>query len=79
MSSAPGETPPERVAGIPDELVRRLAHLWIASAEQLAATGATPRGLASLAEQLDVGVDEVAGVVGGCGCAPGGARCWSTR
>ena len=46
------------VPGWTQEHVERLAQAWITSAEQVVAVSATPGGVHSLAEQLEVPEDE---------------------
>ena len=48
------ETPLERVPGWSSDQVARMKHSWITTAEQLLALGATPDGLRSIAQQLNV-------------------------
>jgi DNA-binding GntR family transcriptional regulator len=59
----PQETPLEKIKEWPAELVQRLQQSWITTAEQAVATSATPGGLRSLAEQLEVSEKEAARLV----------------
>ncbi len=52
------ETELQTVPGWPPELVARLAAVWINTADQVVAVSATPGGLQSLAQQLQVPEDE---------------------
>jgi hypothetical protein len=53
------QTPLEKVREWPEELVRQLKRNWITTAEQVVAVSATPGGISSLAEQLDLPKAEV--------------------
>ena len=59
----PTETPLEKIKEWPEELVRRLKQSWITTAEQVVAASATPGGLHSLAEQLEVPEEEAVRLV----------------
>jgi hypothetical protein len=57
------DVPLDQVEGIPVELADKLKQLWITSAEQVVATGATPGGAAALADHLGVSETEVADLI----------------
>jgi len=63
IMSVPQETPLDKIKEWPQELVQRLQQSWITTAEQVVATSATPDGLRSLAEQLEVSEEEVTRLV----------------
>lgn len=59
----PKETPLKEIKEWPEELVRRAEQSWLRTAEEIVAVSATPGGLRSLAEQLQVQEEEAAGLV----------------
>ena len=63
IMSVPQETPLNKVTEWPQELVQRLQQSWITTVEQVVAASATPGGLRSLAEQLEVPEEEVVRLV----------------
>jgi hypothetical protein len=52
------DTPLQHWTGWTDRHIERLGRSWITTAEQVVAIAATPGGLQSLAEQLEVSEDE---------------------
>jgi hypothetical protein len=52
------DTPLESVEGWTAEKVSKMKDVWITTAEQVVALGATTNGVRSLSEQLDVDLDE---------------------
>ena len=52
------DTPLESLPDWSEDLIARAKNAWITTAEQVVAVSATPRGIRSLAEQLDVPEDE---------------------
>jgi hypothetical protein len=59
----PKETPLKEIKEWPEELVRRAEQSWLRTAEAIVAVSATPGGLGSLAEQLQVSEEETARLV----------------
>lgn len=59
MTSGPGETELSALPFWPPAAVQRLRDAWITTAEQVVAAAATTGGVTSLAEQAQVGEDEM--------------------
>jgi hypothetical protein len=59
----PKETPLKEIKEWPGELVQRAEQSWLRTAEEIVAVSATPGGLRSLAEQLQVPEEEAARLV----------------
>ena len=51
-------TPLDSIQGWTPEKVSRMKDVWITTAEQVVALGATEKGLQSLSEQLNVDIEE---------------------
>lgn len=52
------DTPLESVPGWSEDQVARMKESWLTTAEQVVALGAQPRGITSLAEQLNTSEEE---------------------
>lgn len=57
------EVPLESIDEWPPELIDKLKQLWITSAAQVVAAGATPSGISALAEHLNISEDRLSSLI----------------